>query len=221
MSLMSNIRRSLTLQITCWVVGFAAVVWTVILLLLAHFTYTLLKGTGEGSSLMMLALVLAVVSMVVLTVLVRWAARRYLHPLDVLADSAQHIANGDNSGIVVNHTEQRDEVGQLQNSFATMQQALTSYMNEMRQKRDDLALQNEELERAYEQARKADSVKTDFLRRMSEQMLQTVETIDGLTTQICEHHAELSPTDMMKLRIEMTANADSVTRQLERMLGEG
>jgi hypothetical protein len=55
---------------------------------------------------------------------------------------------------------------------------------------------------------------------MSVQMLDTVETIDKLTTRICDHHAELSPTDMMKIKIEMMANADSITRQLEKMLGE-
>jgi nitrate/nitrite-specific signal transduction histidine kinase len=218
MSLISNIRRSFVLQITCWVVGFAAVVWGVILLLLSHFYLTLLSGTVEGRSLMMIAIVTAVVNMLVLALLIWWTARRHLHPLDKLADSAQHIASGDSSGMVVPHTERCDEVGQLQNSFATMQQALTNYMTEMRQKRDGLAMQNQALERAYEQSRQADGVKTEFLKRMSVQMLQTVQKIDELTAQICEHYAELSPTDMMRIKIEITANTDSVTRQLEKML---
>jgi lipopolysaccharide biosynthesis regulator YciM len=101
-----------------------------------------------------------------------------------------------------------------------MQQVLNSYMTEMRQKRDRLAIQNKELKIAYDQLQQADNVKTDFLRHMSVQMLDTVETIDMLTTRICDHHAELSPTDMMKIKIEMMANADSITRQLEKMLGE-
>ena len=220
MSLPSNKLHTLSLQVTCWVVGFTAVVWVVILLLLNHFSFKLLHDTGLDDSLMSIAITVAVVSMVVLAVLIWWVANRYLHPLDVLADSAHNIASDTCSEMVVSRTEQRDEIGQLQNNFVAMQQVLNSYMTEMRQKRDRLAIQNKELKIAYDQLQQADNVKTDFLRHMSVQMLDTVETIDKLTTRICDHHAELSPTDMMKIKIEMMANEDCITRQLEKMLGE-
>ena len=144
----------------------------------------------------------------------------------MLASSAQRIADGEGKKskapldfrpLTFDHTSS-DEVGQLQNNFAKMQHALTGFITEMQQKRDMLSRQNEELEAAYAHAREADSIKTQFLSRMTEQMGQTVEDIDRLTTLLCDHHADMSKTELMKLHIEMLSKTDTVTRLLDQMI---
>lgn len=218
MVLLSNIRRSFSTQITFWVVGFAAIVMVVILLLIAHFSHVVVSDEGEGRKLLMTALLIAVVSIVILSLLCWWTVRRYVRPLDLLAVSAQRITKGkiDES---VPDTKQCDEIGQLQNSFAKMQRSLADYIAEMNQKRDALSIQHLKLENAYQQARDADSVKARFLSRMTIQMGETVEEIDALATQLCEHHSELSKADLMKIQIQMLSYTDTVTHLLEQMLG--
>lgn len=215
--MLSRIRRSFSAQITLWVVGFAAVIMVVILLLMVHFSHVVENETGEGSKLLTTALLTAVAGIVILSLICWWTVRSYLRPLDLLASSAQRIADGkiDES---VPDTGQRDEIGQLQNSFAKMQRSLVGYITEMNQKRDMLSIQNLELERAYEQARDADSVKARFLSRMTNQMGKTVEDIDALTTHLCDHYSELPKADLMKIQIQMLTYIDTVLHLLDQKL---
>lgn len=215
--MLSRIRRSFSAQITLWVVGFAAVIMVVILLLMVHFSHVVENETGEGSKLLTTALLTAVAGIVILSLICWWTVRSYLRPLDLLASSAQRIADGkiDES---VPDTGQRDEIGQLQNSFAKMQRSLVGYITEMNQKRDMLSIQNLELERAYEQARDADSVKARFLSRMTNQMGKAVEDIDALTTHLCDHYSELPKADLMKIQIQMLTYIDTVLHLLDQKL---
>lgn len=217
MVFLSHIRRSFSTQITLWVVGFAAVIMVVILLLIAHFSHVVVSDEGEGRKLLMTALLTAVVSIVILSLLCWWTVMHYVRPLDLLAVSTQRIIDGEIDESVPD-TEQSDEIGQLQNSFAKMQRSLAGYIAEMNQKRDALSIQNLKLEKAYQQARDADSVKTQFLGRMTTQMGKTVEDIDALTTQLCEHHAEMSKPELMKTQIQMLSYTDTVTHLLDQML---
>lgn len=217
MMLISQIRRSFSIQITLWIVGFAAVIMLVILLLIAHFSHVVVSEEGDGRKLLMTALMTAVVSIAILSLFCWWTVRHYVRPLDLLAVSAQRITDGkiDES---VPDTEQSDEIGQLQNSFAKMQRSLVGYIAEMNQKRDALSIQNLKLESAYQQARDADSIKTQFLSHMTTQMGKTVEDIDALTTQLCEHHAEISKPELMKTQIQMLSYTDTITHLLDQML---
>ena len=217
MSLVSHIRRSFTAQTTLWVVGFAAVIMVAILLLMIRFIHFVGSGQGGGSMLMITALLITVVSLGVLSLLCWWVISHHLRPLDMLADSAQRIANGELEERVPD-TGQKDEIGQLQNSFAKMQRSLTEYICELQQKRDALNRQNTELQAAYEHAREADDVKAQFLSRMTTQMGQTVETIDELTKHLCDHHAELSKAEMMKIQIQMFSYTDTVTHLLDQII---
>ena len=215
--MISHIRHSLTARITRWVVGFAAVIMTVILLFLGQLIHVDGSEGMDGSPLLTTALLTTGASLIVLLLLCRQVISRHLHPLDMLAGSAQRIADGKMEESVPD-TGHEDEVGQLQNSFAKMQRALTDYITEMQRKRDVLNKQNEELEAAYAHAREADSIKTQFLSRMTEQMGQTVEDINQLTSQLCDHHDQMSVTELMKLHIELLSKTDTVTHLLDKMI---
>ncbi len=211
MKLISHIRRSFTAQITLWVVGIAAVIMTVVLFLMLHFIHI----TDDGR--WVTAVLTAVGGLVVLLFLCQKVFNYYLHPLDMLATSAQRIADGKVNEPIPD-TGHQDEIGKLQNSFAKMQRSLADYIAEMQQKSDVLSQQNSALEAAYNHAREAEDTKALFLSRMTDQMEQTVEAINDLTTRLCEHHSELSKTDLMKIQIQMLSYTDTVTRLLDQMV---
>lgn len=209
--------RSFTAQITSWVVGSTAVILVIILLLMAHFSDVVLSDAGEGRSLLTIAIVISVVSLLVISLLCWLIVKRCMHPLDLLSSSAQRIADGKIDENVPN-TGQSDEIGQLQNSFAKMQRSLADFIAELHQKRAELSARNLELQRAYEQIRDADGVKAQFVSRMTTRMGHTIEEIDKLTTQLSEHYSEMSSSDLMKLQIRMLAYSDTITLLLEQML---
>ena len=195
--MISRIKRSFSARITLWIVTFAAVIMVVILLLMSHFTNIVLTDEGAGRRLMITSLVTVVVSIIILGVLC-W----------LIVKIDENVPN----------TGQRDEIGQLQNSFAKMQQSLAGYISELNGKREELSAQNLELERAYQQTRDADGVKAQFLGRMTTQMGQKVEDIDKLTNLLSDHHAEMSKPDMIKLKGQMLTHSEAVTDLLDQML---
>lgn len=214
--LISKIRRSLPTQITLWVVGFALIIVCVSLFLMSRFSQALVSEIDD-SGLMTLAVVLAVVSLIIITLLCWMVVAHHLRPLRLLAESMQCIANGQMKG-KVEESGNQDEIGQFQNSFAKMQSALASYVTEMEQKRNTLSQQNVELQAAYEQTQELDNIKMQFLGRMTNQMAQNIESITAMTDTICNRYHQLSKTEMMKMQVEMLSLTDTVTRLLSKML---
>lgn len=214
--LVSDIRKSLPAQITLWVVGVAVVIIGFCLFMISQFSEAIDSETGDNA-LMTVAIFLAVVSLIVITLFCWVVVAHHLRPLRLLAETMQRIANGQMKG-TVKDSGKKDEIGQLQTSFATMQRALSSYLSEMEQKRNTLSQQNDELQAAYEQVRESDSVKTRFLNRMTGQMAQNVEAITSMTDTICNCYHELSKAELMKMQVEMISYTDTVTMLLSKML---
>ena len=159
----------------------------------------------------------AVICLVVLVVVCWYVVCAHLRPLDVLADSAQRMAEG--------HLDERvpdsghiDEIGQLQNSFVAMQHSLADYISDLHQKQDALSQQNKKLQAAYEQAKEADILKERFLSNMTEQMTRCVNSITTQTENICDNYKDLSRSDMVKHQIQILNDTETVTLLLNKML---
>ena len=206
MTLFSPIRRSLSIQITLWVVGFATLIFGVICFLMSHF-----------SNVLLLSLLTAFVSLLILLIICWWVISRHLRPLGKLAASAERIAQS-HLDEELKHSSSKDEIAKLQNSFITMQHSLSSYISEKHQKRSTLRQHNDELQAAYEQVQESDSIRSQFLSRMTGQTVQNVDAITEQTNWLCDHYKELSKTDMMKIQIQMRSYTDEVTFLLDRML---
>lgn len=218
------------------VVGFAAAIYMAVVFTLWHFSRVVAFGDADVEGMMRTALLAAAVGLAVLSVLCWYIIDSHLGPLTLLANSAEHIAaramnsssaeekqggkKGEKADEMLPFSHRRDEIGQLQNSFATMQHSLADYISEIQTKRDTLVRQNEEMEQVYEQARRADDVKTRFLNQMTEQMAQNVEAITALNDTLCEQSQELSKAELMKMKIQMLAYTDNVTRLLDQMLNK-
>ena len=142
---------------------------------------------------------------------------RHLWPLHLLADSAQLIADG-HLAVQVPDSGMKNEIGQLQNSFATMQLALASFMDEMHQKQVEFAHQNTELEQAYQQAQEYDKLKNRFLSNMTDQMIKPIDAVCKCTDQICTRYPSMSKTEMEQIEKSILTETESVTKLLEQLL---
>lgn len=196
---------SLSAQIVLWVAGCSLAVFVVIFLWMQYY------------NLPCFPFVAAAISLVVLLVVCWYVVGAYLHPLGILADSAQRMAEGHLDERVPD-SGHKDEIGQLQNSFVAMQHSLADYISDMHQKQEALSQQNEKLQAAYEQAKEADIVKERFLNNMTEQMARSVNSITTLTEIICDNYKDLSRSDMVKLQIQILNDTETITLLLNKML---
>jgi uncharacterized phage infection (PIP) family protein YhgE len=112
----------------------------------------------------------------------------------------------------------KNEIGQLQNSFATMQMSLATYMDEMRQKQVMLGRQNTELENAYSHAKDYDKLKNKFLSNITDQMVKPIDNICELTDKVCDQYESMNQSEMEKILPQMVASTDKVTHLLEQLL---
>lgn len=142
---------------------------------------------------------------------------RHLLPVHQLADSVQLIANG-HLDVSIPDSGMKNEIGQLQNSFATMQLSLASYMDEMQHKRIQFNQQNAELKTAYEQAQEYEKLKASFLNNMTDQMLNPINAVCEQANQIADHYQTLTQDEMTQNEQEVLSHTELVTKLLEQLL---
>ena len=143
----------------------------------------------------------------------------YLRPLHTLADSAQRIADGHiNERIPDSH--HKDEIGQLQNSLATMQLSLADYMDEMQQKQTELNMQNAQLQEAYDEAQEYDRMKDKFLHDTTNEMTGPVESICRNTNTICADYQTMSKAEIARMQIDILQATERVTSLLDQSFTE-
>lgn len=131
---------------------------------------------GEYNHLTYYVFSIAIGGMLMLLILSYMIIHRQLLPLRMLEHAATRIAEGRYDEPIPD-TRQQDEIGCLQEHFQQMQTALANHRVELRQLLTTLRVQSEGLHIAYDQAKKADSVKIAFLHHMSDQMVRPSQAI--------------------------------------------
>ena len=126
-----------------------------------------------------------------------------IHPLYRLTNKVQRIAEG-HYDERIKQSKYNDVVGRLQNTFATMQESLSSHLNDIQQMNEETALRNEELVRTSELAKEADRQKSLFIQNVSHQIRTPLNIIMGFAQVMKDSKGVLpeeeakSITDMMK-----------------------
>lgn len=132
---------------------------------------------GDYNSLLYYVLAIAIVGLLLLFMLSRMIIHRQLRPLQMLAESAHRIAQGKYDEVIP-HSRHQDEIGHLQDNFRQMQQSLATNIGELEQLTKTLQERGEGLRTAYNQAQKADRMKTAFLHNMTNQMIGPADAIN-------------------------------------------
>lgn len=146
---------------------------------------------GAHNILIYLILAISIFSMLVFFLLCRMLIRHQLKPLHMLTRSAQRIAEGHYDETVPN-AQRDDEIGQLQDHFQLMQQALAAKSAELEQMTSMLKIRGEELRKAYGNAQGSDRMKTTFLHYMTTQMTVPADLIERSVMKLCNNYQDIT-----------------------------
>jgi signal transduction histidine kinase len=126
--------------------------------------------------------------------------------------SSKKIAEG-RYDEVIPHTQREDAVGQLQNSFATMTEALVEHVDSIRQTTEETKQSNEELVHAMEMAREAVRQKTEFIQNVSHQIRTPLNIIQGFA-QVLNSGETLPEEERKTVTTTMKHNAVHLNRMV-------
>lgn len=156
------------------------------------------------------------IGVLILLVILFFVVARHMHPLHLLADTAQSISDG-RLDLPIPNAHHEHEIGRLQNSLKKMQTSLATYMDEMRQKQAMLSQQNAELQAAYSEAKAYEEQKAKFLSSMSDRMTTPVERLCFSTDIVCRDYEKLTKSEMARLQTEIMQSTDTITELLEEL----
>jgi signal transduction histidine kinase len=113
------------------------------------------------------------------------SVRQTIRPLKKLLGYTERITSGDYSETIP-HSEQRDDVGRLQNGFADMQDALRENMGRISKAADTIKKQNEERSKEMKLAEEVVQQKTAFIQNVSHQIRTPLNIISGFSNMLYE-----------------------------------
>jgi signal transduction histidine kinase len=116
-------------------------------------------------------------------------SRQAVSPLRLLVRQAHNMAQAD-FGHQLPKTDRVDEIGQLQNAFATMQESITGYVTDLRKVKAETEQRNEELVVAKSKAEEADRKKTEFIQDLTHQIRTPLNIIGGFA-QVLQNDCEM------------------------------
>ena len=145
-----------------------------------------------------------------------WLCRRgvghAIRPINYLLDRAKQISEG-HYDVEIPRTNREDAVGQLQNSFATMQHSIVDHISSIRQTTEETRRSNEELAAAMKLAEEAIRQKNLFVQNVSHQIRTPLNIILGFS-QILRDSPDLKVNELKEIRDMMKHNAIHLNRMV-------
>ena len=156
---------------------------------------------------------LIVIGLIIILLISRRIVTQAIQPLNQLLTQSQKLAEG-NYEELISHTQRDDAVGELQNSFAVMQESLDRHVSDIKKVADETKRSNEELVKAAQLAEEADRQKTRFIQNVTHQIRTPLNIIMGFAQVLRNSLGEI-PHDEVKKIVDMM---DHNTKTLSRML---
>lgn len=140
-----------------------------------------------------------------------------LQPLNLLSKAAKRIKEGDYS-FHIPSTSRVDELGILQNNFGAMQTSLSRNIHQLNQVSEVLKERNDELSAIHAHVKEADNVKMNLIHKIADKMILPIKEIEGVVTQLEEHHEDIQKEDMANMSDVMMSHTKTITDLLDKML---
>ena len=166
---------------------------------------------------------LIIIGLLTIVWLCHHEVRQTISPINQLLDTTRRFVDGNYDESIPLST-QNDDVGQLQNAFAAMQQALYNHMGRIRQTTETLRKRNEQRARDIVLAQEAVRKKTVFIQNLSHQIRTPLNIITGFADMLndtiarqSKSNAALSPAEEENL-IDMAGMMKYNALHLKRMI---
>ena len=166
---------------------------------------------------------LIIIGLLAIVWLCHHEVRQTISPINQLLDTTRRFVDGNYDESIPLST-QNDDVGQLQNAFAAMQQALYNHMGRIRQTAETLRKRNEQRARDIVLAQEAVRKKTVFIQNLSHQIRTPLNIITGFADMLndtiarqSKSNAALSPAEEENL-IDMAGMMKYNALHLKRMI---
>ncbi len=141
---------------------------------------------------------------------------RAVRPVKELSNRAGLIADG-YFNEAMPHSERRDSVGLLANSFGQMQQSISKMVSEIESVNQEMKQHNAELTKAYQLKLETSQLRTAFIQNMSHQIRTPLNIISGFTQVLSASLHELSDEDTADILSRMKSSADTITNITEKL----
>ena len=168
---------------------------------------------GDYNNLQYYVLVISIIGLLLTFLLSHAVIKSRLKPLLMLTSQAQHIAAG-NFSEPIPDSKHIDEVGRLQDNFQLMQRSLATQIDELESLKNTLYQRCEGLRKAYDQAKKADRMKTSFLHNMTNQMMEPAVAIEQDVQQLCSQ----SDRDTAQVVSDVQKKGKAITELLKNLI---
>ena len=159
---------------------------------------------------------IAVGGLVLLFVCCMLFFRRQLKPLNMLAESAQRLAEGDYS-TTIPATSRKDEIGTLQNSFSFMQSSLSQYIDKINQMAKVLKEQNESLIAISSQVQEGERMKMTVIHSIADKMIPPAIAIDGAVSELKAKKTRMKEEEIPPISKRVMKNVEVISDLLDEM----
>ena len=156
------------------------------------------------------------IGLILLLIFFMRSITRFVSPLNQLVSQSQYIASG-HFGEPMARTRRTDLVGQLQNSFSTMQESLAEQIGQLQQANERAEERNRELLRLNNLAQKARLEKIAFLQDVSHQIRTPLNIIQGFLNVVLKDNSDLTVREKAHIMTLMQKNA-YILRRMAYML---
>ena len=133
-------------------------------------------------------IVLVIIGLLMIFIFSSVNVSQVIRPLNKLTVKLQRITDG-HYDEQITRTHYQDVVGNLRNSFATMQESLNRHVNDLQQMNAEATRRNEELVRTSELAEEANRQKSLFIQNVSHQVRTPLNIIMGFAQVLKEGKA--------------------------------
>lgn len=172
---------------------------------------------GDYNRLFHYLLIAATIAVLILFVTCWVVTRQQLKPLEILTQSAQHIADG-NYDEPLPDTKREDEIGQLQENFRKVLRSLKIFMRRQDTLNSTLKDRGEVLADAYNNVQKSNKIKAAFLHYMTNQMVDPAEKLDKSVTTLCNEYHSMTLAEANNTVEEIEQQSDAIVKLTDQML---
>jgi len=164
-------------------------------------------------SLTYVILPLLAVGLLLILLFCRSIVAHAIRPISRLLEQSQQIADGSCEERIP-HTGREDAVGQLQNSFATMQESLDRHIGDIEQMNAEDERRNKELAEANRLAEEAGRQKTAFIQDVTHQIRTPLNIIMGFAQVFRDSGADMTAEDAVSITDMMKHNVMTLSRMV-------